>query len=181
MIYTKKGDGGTTSLLGGKKRISKSSQVIRAIGSVDEVNSYLGVCLSNLNLQSKSKKELINKLLDIQRDLFTMGAILAGAKIKLPSYRVIELEKEIDFLEEKLPVQKNFILPGGTAIAAHFIYTRALVRRAERELVKLSLQSKFGKYKQQIIYLNRLSDYLFILARKLNSDNKILGKVWKAQ
>lgn len=179
VIYTKKGDKGLTGLLKGK-RVSKSSSVIDAIGAVDEANSYLGICLNSLSNQpasppggSKSKKELINKLQKIQKDLLAIGAILAGAdRRNSQSLKTKGLEREIDKLEEKLPKQKNFILAGGTLVATHLMYARALVRRAEREVAGLG-------YVQILPYLNRLSDYLFILVRWENFINKYKEIVWK--
>jgi len=167
VIYTKKGDKGLTGLFEGKK-VLKSSSVIAAIGALDEVNSYLGIVKTTKDIGRKTK-EVIEK---IQIDLFTIGAILGGAKVKWPSKRVAEIERQIAKLEHKLPRQKYFILPGGTLVAAHLMYARALVRHAEREVVGL-------RHEQILPYLNRLSDYLFILARWENYKNKFKEIVWK--
>jgi cob(I)alamin adenosyltransferase len=174
MIYTKKGDKGKTSLYGSKKLISKSSFLIEAIGSVDELNSYLGV------IRSSNKDSNLNlKLEKVQDDLFTLGAILSGVKLKWNAKRVGQLENEIDKLEKILPIQKNFILPGGYFLAAQLIYARALARRVERKLVALNNKLMREKFKALVIYLNRLSDYLFILAREENYQNHTPEKVWK--
>jgi cob(I)alamin adenosyltransferase len=158
MIYTKKGDKGKTGLFGTKRRVSKASSLIRAIGAVDEVNSYLGIV-------AHSAKHIVQreKIQKIQSDLFAIGAILAGSNptsLKLRGAR--ELEKEIDEMEGQLPVQTHFILPGGSELSTHLFYARALVRRAEREMVGANISGP------TLQYTNRLSDYLFILARWVN-------------
>ncbi len=169
MIYTKKGDGGTTGLFGTKRRVSKSSNLIRAIGAVDEANSYLGVVIS----KSPQPQGETLRLRKIQADLFVVGSILAGSTspigLRRIKDRVVELESEIDKMEGELPLQKNFIIPGGCELSAHLFFARALVRRAEREVVGLSV----------LPYLNRLSDYLFILARWVNFKNREKEISWK--
>lgn len=175
-IVTKRGDGGLTDLLGGK-RIEKSSKIMQAIGSVDEANSYLGIIGSIV----KSKK-LKNMIQEVQSDLFTIGAILAGEKNIYPiSDRIRKLEQEIDEIEAKLPVQKNFILPGGNKVAAGLFYARSLVRHAERNMVNLKKKSVFEIPDYVYLYINRLSDYLFILARYENFREKINEKEWKKE
>ena len=144
MIYTKKGDGGFTGLYGTKKRVPKSSKIIRALGALDEANSYLGVI--------DSKKINID---DIQKNLMLVSSIIAGVQKTFPIKETTKLEQEIDKLEVKLPPLKNLILPKG-----ELMYARALVRRAEREVVNLKV------HKNILSYLNRLSDFLFILSRK---------------
>lgn len=156
-IYTKTGDKGTTGTFLGK-RVSKSSQLIKTIGAIDELNSYLGI---------------IGGLTEIQRNLFTINAILTGAKLKLPADATKKLEKEIDRIEGALPVQKNFIIYGGTKKAAQIYFARALCRRAERELVTIKPDSEV------LIYINRLSDYLFIKARGMNRDSGVKEKAWR--
>ena len=169
MIYTKKGDGGTTGLFETKRRVSKSSSIIRAIGAVDEANSYLGVVISK---SSQPQGETL-RLRKIQADLFVVGSILAGSTspigLQRIKDRVVELESEIDKMEGELPLQKNFIIPGGCELSAHLFFARALVRRAEREVVGLSV----------LPYLNRLSDYHFILARWVNFKNREKEIFWK--
>lgn len=156
-VYTKTGDKGQTSTFGGK-RISKSSKLISTIGAVDELNSYLGI---------------VGGLVEIQRNLFTINAILTGAKLAFPADAVQIMETQIDEIEGKLPVQKNFIIYGGTDRAVKLFFARALCRKAERKLVDLKAKNHL------IVYLNRLSDFLFILARK---ENLLRGKsetFWK--
>ncbi len=175
-IYTKTGDKGETGLVSTnpKKpiRISKSSEKIDAIGTVDELNSFLGVLVSDLN-----DKKLHQTLKEIQANLFTIGAILAGAKLEFPSQNTKNLEKLLDKWEGDLPVVKNFILPGGSRQAALVFYARAITRRAERSLV--SLNKKENVNSEVLKYINRLSDFLFILGRYLNFKSGIKEEIWK--
>lgn len=175
-IYTKLGDKGETSLFdptgAGVIRISKSSRKIAAIGAVDEVNSFIGIILAQGPPRNVEKV-----LLEIQKDLFTMGAILAGAKLRFPKTKASKLEKRIDELEGKLPVIKNFILPGGSVSGSQLHFARSLVRRAERALVALNRKEKI---KPQILsFMNRLSDYLFMLAREVNFREGEKEKFWR--
>lgn len=174
-IYTKRGDKGETGLYSqtGEKRISKNSKRINAIGAIDEANSYLGICAAEcLN------EELRMKIEEIQKDLFTIGAILATADIKFNPKRTMELEKEIDELESKLPVLSHFVLPGGSELAAHMFLARSLVRRAERALVSLN---KSEPIDQNILrFINRLSDYLFIQARAINAKDAKIETIWQS-
>jgi cob(I)alamin adenosyltransferase len=156
-VYTKTGDKGKTGTFGGK-RVLKSSKLISAIGAVDELNSFLGI---------------IGGLTDIQQNLFTINAILTGAKLKLPSDAVQKLEKGIDDIEGSLPVQKNFLIYGGSKKSTQIYYARALCRRAERELVGLRVNSAI------LIYINRLSDYLFMFGRQINYQKGIQETSWK--
>jgi cob(I)alamin adenosyltransferase len=177
-IYTKKGDKGETSLFDKESRqnirISKDSLRIRAIGALDEVNSYLGLCLS-LSEDKKISKFLTN----IQGNLFKVGAILAGAKLRFSTSKTLVLEKEMNRMEETLPTLKNFILPGGNVLAANLQVARTITRRAEREIVALS---EVERVRPEILaYLNRLSDLLFMLARKVNFESKVKEKVWKSR
>lgn len=156
-VYTKTGDKGTTGTFGGR-RVSKSSQLIKTIGAIDELNSFLGI---------------VGGLTEIQKNLFTINAILTGAKLKIAEDATKELEKEIDRIEGNLPVQKNFLIYGGTKRAAQIYFARALARRAERELVVLKPKPEI------LVYINRLSDYLFMLARKTNQEKGTKEAVWK--
>lgn len=181
-IYTKKGDKGETSIFskkGGKEiRLSKADPLIDTIGVVDEVNSYLGVVLSEIKNQKSKVKFTItkSKIEDIQRNLFTIGAVLAGANLTLKNLKTKKLEIEIDKMEEELPKLTNFILPGGSVVSAHLMYARALVRRAERSVAALSETEKISP--SVLKYLNRLSDYLFILARYQNLISGRKEKLW---
>ncbi|MBI5452030.1 cob(I)yrinic acid a,c-diamide adenosyltransferase, partial [Candidatus Gottesmanbacteria bacterium] len=161
-IYTRTGDKGETSLYGGK-RVSKNSIRIEAYGSIDELNSLLGIVSSFL--ADKRAEGFINQ---IQKDLFLIGSCLAGAKVSIERLktRVWEMEKVIDSLDGELPPLSNFILPEGIERATFVYFARAVARRAERKLVALSAKEPVDK--RILIYLNRLSDLLFILGRYLN-------------
>lgn len=171
-IYTKKGDAGDTGLYSGK-RISKSSLVVQAIGAIDEANSFLGVVNS-----FSEDSNLTLKIKEVQKNLFKIGSALAGAKAGVSSKATKKLEKEIDRLEGTLPVLKNFILPGGTKEASLLFMARTFVRRAERLVVTLNITEEVRP--QILIYLNRLSDYLFMLAREVNFREKIKEEAWRA-
>lgn len=175
VIYTKRGDKGKTSLYdkdsAQRDGVSKDSLRIRAIGALDELNSYLGVVIA-----SSQNPNLTGRLKEVQRNLFTIGSILAGSKLRFFKTKTKELEKEIDELEGELPVLKNFILPGGASTASHLQYSRALCRRAERAVVSLS--EKDPVKPQILIYLNRLSDYLFMQARNENHKLNITEETW---
>ena len=181
-IYTKTGDSGKTSLLGGTK-VFKNNPRIEAYGTVDELNSYIGL-LSDFSNDDNAK----NILKEIQDRLFTIGAELAcdpekNSRIALPDLHesdVALLEDEIDKMQEELPVMKNFILPGGQPAVSFAHVARCVCRRAERCAV--NLQENKGAVDQLIIkYLNRLSDYLFVLARYLGMKNNAPEIIWKAR
>lgn len=160
-VYTKTGDKGKTGTASGK-RVSKSSKIIQAIGAIDELNSYLGI---------------IGKFTDVQRNLFTINSILSGAKLQLPKDAIKKMEREIDEMEERMPVLANFIIYSGTPRATKIYYARALCRRAERILVAAS-DSKYPNL-DKLAYLNRLSDYLFTIARYTNFKKKVKEEIWK--
>jgi len=175
VIYTKLGDKGETSILNEdstqRKRVSKDSLRVEVLGAIDELNSFLGICKSSLN-----DNLTIRTIRLIQKDLFSIGSITAGSKLRFSSTKIKKLESKIDFLEGKLPVLKNFIIPGGTLSAAQLHYARSLARRLERGMVALS---KLEKVKPQILkYLNRLSDFLFMLAREENAKKGVNEEVW---
>ena len=194
-IYTKNGDCGKTSILkkteGKAVMISKASPLIEAIGSVDEANSFLGIISSELKSKNSKLKSTTQNLKDIekiQKNLFTIGSILAGADILLKNLKVENLETEIDKMEKQLPKLTAFILPGGSVLSAQIMYARALVRRAERNIVNFvnNAKLKSQKSKQQLKtqnsilkYMNRLSDYFFILARWENYRNNEKETMWK--
>lgn len=175
-IYTRTGDKGMTSLLTGK-RVLKSDIKVESYGTIDELNSSIGVALSFL---PKSKfKILIKELHQIQSDLFEIGSNLASPETTpLPflNDRVLSFEKLIDALSEMLPPLKNFILPGGSKQAALFHVCRTLTRRAERRLVALAQVENIDS--AYIIYLNRLSDLFFVIARYINHANNTVEIKW---
>lgn len=165
-IYTRTGDKGTTALIGGT-RVGKDSLRIEAYGTVDELNAYLGVVLAQL-----SDNELITWIREIQDRLFTIGSSLAtdpskDTKMKLPDLHaedILYLEKGIDAMEEELPPLRSFILPGGNMAAASAHVARCVCRRAERICVHMVNNDEFVA-ETVLQYLNRLSDYLFVLSR----------------
>jgi cob(I)alamin adenosyltransferase len=174
-IYTRTGDKGETSLFGGK-RVLKSNIRVSAYGTIDELNSVLGVVLSQL--QDERARDFVHR---IQKDLFLLGSALAGAKVRLDGLpkRVEDLEKVIDWMEKLVPELHNFILPDGVAPAALLYFARAIARRAERELVVLNAEEPVNK--KILIYINRLSDFLFMLARYINAQNKFTETIWKEE
>ncbi len=179
-IYTKKGDTGTTGLIGGT-RILKSSLRIESYGTTDELNSHIG-----LIRDQKIDKVYIDQLLEIQDRLFTIGSALASdpekSKMKLPDLLDSDieiLEKWMDEMEEKLEPMKFFVLPGGHPTVSYCHIARCVCRRAERIIVDLS-QSDFVA-PQVIMYMNRLSDYLFMLGRKLSADLGVTEQPWRAR
>jgi len=171
-IYTRTGDTGKTSLFGGK-RVLKCEELIDVYGSMDELNSWVGLIISELSVDHL--KELLTK---IQTDLFTIGGNLAGWKsdVSMLSTRVTEMEVEIDAMEKKLPSLSHFILPGGTSAAARVHLARSVCRRVERQVVALAQKQRIDP--SIIKYLNRLSDLLFILARFINKNAHIGEVVW---
>ena len=179
-IYTKTGDAGKTSLIGGTK-ISKSNIRIETYGTIDELNSYLGLVSDNCN-DDHSK----NILKEIQDRLFTIGSSLAcdpdkETKLKIPDLKETDvefLEKEIDAMNETLPEMKFFILPGGHVAVSATHIARCVCRRAERWCVNMQEQNLFVD-PLVIKYLNRLSDYLFVLARYTGYLLQIAETVWK--
>jgi cob(I)alamin adenosyltransferase len=179
-IYTKTGDDGTTGLFGGG-RVSKDSARIEAYGNVDELDSVIGL------VRAASQYEWLNNLLQsIQEKLFVLGADLATpldtrSDYKIPRIEEIDaknLEKEIDKQTAELPPLKKFILPGGTELAARLHVARTVCRRAERSLVHLANEEEIGKH--DIIYLNRLSDLLFVLARRANQLAGVSDIEWNS-
>lgn len=174
-IYTKKGDKGTTALYDPASaqinRVSKDSLRVRAIGAVDELNSLLGFAKS-----LSSDIAVIKSIIVIQRNLLTIGSSLAGSKLKISPAQTKKLEKLIDDWEGQLPVLSNFILPGGTQLAAQLHVCRSMARRAEREVVALSQVQNIPS--SVLSYLNRLSDFLFMLSRKVNHDADLSEEIW---
>lgn len=176
-IYTKTGDKGQTSLIGGT-RVPKHHIRIESYGTVDELNSHIGL-IRDQEIDEHSKKVL----LEIQDRLFTIGSSLASdpekSKMKIPDLKeedVLFLEKEIDKMEEVLPEMKSFVLPGGHTIVSYCHISRCVCRRAERSTIQLSEDAFVDEL--VIKYLNRLSDYLFVLARKFAFDLNVLEIPW---
>jgi len=178
-IYTKGGDKGKTSLLGGT-RVPKYDDRINAYGTLDELNSFIGL-IRDFDISAHYRKVLI----DIQSFIFTAESHLASDNPenikKLPPLKeenVFQLEKEIDAMNEELPELKFFILPGGHPLVSYCHITRTICRRAERLVIKLAESHEFDAV--IIRYLNRLSDYLFVLSRKLTKDFGVEEIPWKS-
>lgn len=178
-IYTKTGDQGQTSLIGGT-RVPKHHIRIETYGTVDELNSYIGM-IRDLTRKNDHLNFILN---EIQDRLFTTGSHLASdpekSRMKLPGLHesdVTLLENEIDRMNESLPELKNFILPGGDTTASWCHLARCVCRRCERLVTQLAEQSEV--HPVIIVYLNRLSDYLFVLARKILLDGSKPEINWK--
>ena len=172
-IYTRTGDSGETSLVNGA-RVSKHSRRPAAFGEVDEVNSVIGLA----RLHSVSEIDLM--LARIQNDLFDLGADLATPETDKPALRITQaqvtrLEQEIDQMNSDLNPLTSFILPGGSALSAWLHMARTVSRRAERRMTELAIEEPVNEAAMQ--YINRLSDHLFVLARKMN-DNGASDVLW---
>lgn len=166
LIYTRTGDKGTTSLVGGQ-RVSKADRRIESYGTIDELNSFIGLLMTAID-----DAEDEQFLLFIQHKLFTIGSYLATdqstTELKIESQvtqeSIEKIEHEIDRIDEKLPKMKNFVLPGGYRSASLAHVCRTVCRRAERRIYSLAEQAEVED--PVLIFINRLSDYLFVLARK---------------
>ena len=174
-IYTKTGDSGETSLVGGI-RVAKHSLRPEAFGEIDELNSILGLLRANF---SNNKNNDLNKLLEkVQNELFDLGADLAtpeGSKysdkaLRISKSQVERLEKEIDFFNKDLNELKSFVLPGGSLSSSWLHLARTVTRRAERKITKLASEEVINN--NIVTYINRLSDLLFVIARYCNDNGK---------
>lgn len=176
-IYTKKGDEGKTGLIGGT-RVPKNAIRIDAYGTVDELNSYIGV-VRDYEIDPESKKQLI----EIQDRLFTIGSSLASdpekSNMKIPDLKESDvqiLEQWMDDMDESLPEMRFFVLPGGNHAVSFCHVARCVCRRAERIIVELNEK----EFVAQLVlsYMNRLSDYLFVLGRKITKDLGAEEQAW---
>ena len=175
-IYTKTGDDGKTSLFD-NSRVWKSHERIVAYGAVDELNSAVGIAIS-MDLDHQLKEILIR----IQNELFIVGSDLANpdmsdTKIRTTENMILLLENDIDTFESELSELTNFILPGGTLMSSILHLSRTIARRAETDIITLSQKEETNK--RAAMYLNRLSDLLFVLARVLNIRKNVADVVWK--
>ncbi|MGP1515941.1 MAG: cob(I)yrinic acid a,c-diamide adenosyltransferase [Bacteroidales bacterium] len=185
-IYTKAGDNGTTSLCDGS-RLSKDDMRVEAYGALDELNAHIGLLISLLQTSSlkegvQSTSNLTDFLSEIQEELFVIGGELACAEINLEDListqnLIRKVETNIDELSSQLPVQHHFVMPGGIIPAAQSHVCRTICRRAERRIVTLSHVTTLSP--EILVFVNRLSDYLFILSRYLNKDSGTSEKTWK--
>ncbi|MFL2831537.1 MAG: cob(I)yrinic acid a,c-diamide adenosyltransferase [Candidatus Puniceispirillaceae bacterium] len=172
-IYTRTGDDGTTSLVGGA-RVSKHARRPSAFGEVDELNSVLG--LARLQCQDSDRLQALDRqIARIQNDLFDLGADLATVDETAPALRITQaqvarLEQEIDVVNSNLQPLTSFILPGGKPLAAWLHLGRTVARRAERRMTELAVEEPVNEAAMQ--YINRVSDLLFVLARHANGDGE---------
>ena len=186
-IYTKTGDKGLTGLIGGK-RIPKSDIRIIAYGSVDELNSYIGLSISLLTKHtlssSSSFSDIIVTLSRIQNELFIIGSDLAdpdlskSSSLRVQSNMITVLENDIDNYEKELSPITYFILPGGSIESSNLHIARSIARRTETNVAKLFLEDMINNL--VLVYLNRLSDLLFVLSRTINKRLQISDIAWKS-
>lgn len=186
-VYTKRGDKGETSLIGGT-RISKYSLRIDSYGTVDELNAFVGLVRDSITAEEgvELKDELISQLITIQEHLFTIGSNLAvdpeKSRMKLPSVHLGDveiLEKKIDRLDNELEPLRKFLLPGGHPIVSYCHIARTVCRRAERYTIGLAMESEVDE--NIIKYLNRLSDYFFVLSRYMALEVDAIETPWEAR
>jgi len=183
-IYTRTGDEGTTGLFGGE-RVRKSHPRIAAYGTVDETNAHVGLARAHLRGDAPGRDTMLPLLERVQSELFVLGADLAtptGAKAQVPRItpaHVAFLEEAIDDLEEDLPALKHFILPGGSLPASALHVARTTCRRAERLTVEAGTLEPINE--QSSVYLNRLSDFLFVAARWVNRAAGIDEAEWRPE
>jgi cob(I)alamin adenosyltransferase len=178
-IYTKTGDAGTTGLFGGP-RVAKDDPRICAYGSVDELNAVIGIA------RSTGLGEKLDPILSsVQHQLFSIGAELATPQPEEHNLKwdagthVEQMEHAIDELETSLKALRNFILPGGSTQAAHLHLARTVCRRTEREIVSFSRDRSVSDASHIVVFLNRLSDLLFVMARFANHQNNVADVDWK--
>jgi len=180
-IYTKTGDDGTSGLIGGT-RVKKFDPRLEAYGTVDELNSWIGLLKTE-----QEEEKIVETLISVQNNLFAIGSYLATDETKSDlkkhlvccSDEIIMLENEIDRMQEALPPLNHFILPGGSIFAGYAHVSRTICRRAERKIVELS--EIITVERNILIFINRLSDYLFVLSRYINHLAGISDNFWKAE
>lgn len=169
MLYTRKGDDGKTKTFGCDQRISKSSLVAEALGSLDETNSFLGLVRAktkNSSFKIKNKEIKYSDLvLEVQKNLFIVQAEVAGSTLFITAEKIKNIEKIVDEIEKVLPPIKNFFISGATENGALFDFARTLARRAERRVVAVKEEGKVVVSAETLTYLNRLSSLLYALAR----------------
>lgn len=178
MLYTRKGDNGTTKTFGCDQRISKSSAIAEALGSLDEINSFLGICKvksKDAGFKLPNGKTFSEAVHEVQQNLFIVQAELAGSKMTIDEEKVKEVEMMVDAVEKELPPIKTFFISGGSELGALFDIARTIARRAERRVVGVAEDPSTGSGQEKIIigeftraYLNRLSSLLYALARLSN-------------
>jgi len=175
MLYTKKGDDGTTKTFGCDQRVSKSSNIAEALGSLDEINSFLGLCKvksaeSGFKIRDKSFEEIVHRL---QENLFMVQAEVAGADKHIGEEKVKEVENWTDLAEKEMPPIKTFFISGGTELGATFDVARTIARRAERRVVGINQEGLVKLGAETLQFMNRLSSILYALARLSNHKSGI--------
>lgn len=174
-IYTRTGDRGTTSIVGGE-RLPKSHPRIEAYGTIDELNSWIGLLIADKNCPSDARELMTG----IQSRLFDIGGRLAGTPCAgITSSNISKLEENIDKMDTQLPALTQFVLPGGTPLAARVNIARTVCRRAERLMVDVA--TSIGLEPEPLIFINRLSDWLFTFARFCNHRSGNDEKFWIKQ
>jgi len=177
MLYTRKGDSGTTKTFGCDQRISKSSIIAEALGTLDEVNSFLGIVktmdsgglkVRTLTEGNEIDVDLRPLMHSVQENLFIIQAELAGAEKTIGEEKVKGLEYIVDTIEKTLPPIKTFFISGGTSLSAHLDFSRTLARRAERRVVAVAEEGQVKVGIHTLAYLNRLSSLFYALARRNN-------------
>lgn len=172
-IYTRTGDAGTTSIVGGT-RLPKDAKRIEAYGTVDELNSYLGLLIADASTPP-TQRELLTS---VQNTLFNIGGYLAGTPSPdIPEGQITQLENSIDLMDRELPPLRNFILPGGCPLAAQAHVARTVCRRAERRII--SIASDIILPPELLGFINRLSDWLYTFARYANLKAQVDEITWR--
>ncbi|MCR4330706.1 MAG: cob(I)yrinic acid a,c-diamide adenosyltransferase [Patescibacteria group bacterium] len=175
MLYTRKGDKGDTSIFGCDQRFSKSSAIAEALGALDEVNSFLGVC----KLEAAAKEPYLeghnfSDMIEwVQQQLFIVQAHIAGAEKTIEKEKIAHVEQAVDMAEKELPPIKTFFVSGGTPLAARLDFARTLARSAERRVVAVSEEGKVKVDGSILVFLNRLSSLLYSMARLVNHKSGI--------
>jgi len=180
-IYTGFGDKGKTRLYGGEV-VNKNHPRVEIYGTLDELNSWLGLIVS-----SENDNEVKEFLFKVQNDIFNISSIIATPDLKnqeklrskLDEFDCHSIEKFIDRINEKLNQLKNFILPGGCTLSSYYHISRTVCRRAERQMIKLVESNQINN--DELIYLNRLSDLLFVLARNANKNESLDDVIWQSK
>ena len=184
MLYTRKGDKGKTGLFDTKKRISKSSEIAEALGALDELNSFLGLCKVHARkaqeggVQISPRKNLRTSdiLFDVQQNLYIIQAEIAGAQKRIGRSKITHIEKIINKIERELPPLTSFSIAGGTELASLLDIARTIARRAERRVIAVQEENSRKLAVSTLAYLNRLSSLLFALARLTNHRSGIKEK-----
>lgn len=171
MLYTRKGDNGTTKTFSCDQRISKSSAIAEALGSLDEINSFLGICKvksENEKLTLEDGTHFPKIIHEVQKNLFIIQAEIAGSEMSINFEKVKEIEVIIDYIEKELPPITTFFISGGSEMASLFDIARTIARRAERRVIGVADEGKIEISDFTKSYLNRLSSLLYALARITN-------------